>query len=163
MASTSRPVGWATCDGQLLPISQNTALFSILGTQFGGNGTTNFALPNLDASVPLGQGQGPGLSPYVVGESGGVAAVTLTLTQMPSHTHTPMCQAAGGTGSPGNAVWGGGGRGKPPAYSATKNPTAAMNESALSTTGGGGPHNNRSPYLVLNFCIALQGIFPPRS
>jgi len=156
------PQGWALCDGQLLPISQNTALFSILGTTYGGDGKSTFALPNLQGAVPLGPGQGPGLSNYVLGQAGGAASVTLTLAQLPAHNHTPACETAGGLASPANAIWGGGGRGRPPAYSTTTNPTASLSPGALPGAGGNQAHNNLSPYLVLTFCIALQGIFPSR-
>jgi microcystin-dependent protein len=157
------PSGWATCNGQLMSIASNTALFSLLGTTYGGNGTSNFALPNLQASVPLGMGQGAGLSNYTLGESGGVATVPLLLTQIPAHSHSPACETAGGGDSPGGNVWGSGGRGKPAAYSTTQNPTAVMNVTALGSTGGNAAHNNLSPYLGLMFCIALQGVYPTRS
>jgi microcystin-dependent protein len=158
------PRGWASCNGQLLSISQNTALFSILGTTYGGNGTSNFALPNLQASVPLHPGQGPGLSNYVLGETGGAANVTVLSNQIPAHTHQATCETAGGVDKPGpTTIWGSGGRGKPPAYSTTMTPTAVMAGTALSTTGGNAAHNNLSPYLGLMFCIAMQGIYPSRN
>jgi microcystin-dependent protein len=157
------PQGWAFCNGQVLPISQNTALFAILGTTYGGNGTSTFALPNLQGAVPLGFGQGTGLSNYSLGQSGGAASVSLNVGQLPSHSHAAECQTGSGDESPSNAVWGTGGRGKPPAYAATSTPTAVMNATALSATGGNGAHNNLSPYLALSFCIALQGIFPSRN
>lgn len=157
------PTGWAMCNGQILPISQNTALFSLLGTTFGGNGTSNFALPNLQSSVPVHMGQGSGLSSYVLGQTGGVSTVTLTTAELPAHTHSIGCQTAGGVASPTNAVWGSGSRGKPPAYSTTASPTADLSGSALAATGSGQPHNNLSPYLTLNFCIALVGIYPSRN
>jgi len=155
------PVGWATCAGQLLPIAQNTALFSILGTNFGGNGTTNFALPNLQANVPLHVGAGPGLTPRTVGETGGVPQVTLNVAEMPAHTHAANCNSGHGTSyDPANAVWAadaGGAR----EYAAGSNVTMAAN--ALAATGGGQSHSNLQPYLAVNFCIALQGIYPPRN
>jgi microcystin-dependent protein len=155
------PTGWAQCNGQVLPISQNTALFSLLGTTFGGDGKSNFALPNLQGNYPLNFGQGAGLSLRDLGETAGEAAVTLLLTQMPAHAHTVNCATTSNAASPANAVFGGAGRGKPPAYA--PGPAAvAMSASAVATAGGGQPHNNLSPYLVLNFCIALQGIFPAR-
>jgi len=154
------PRGWATCAGQLLPIAQNTALFSILGTNFGGNGTTNFALPNLQANVPLHVGAGPGLTPRTVGETGGVPQVTLNVAEMPAHTHAANCNSGHGTSyDPANAVWAadaGGAR----EYAAGSNVTMAAN--ALAATGGGQSHSNLQPYLAVNFCIALQGIYPPR-
>lgn len=156
------PTGWAQCNGQILPISQNTALFSLLGTFFGGNGTSTFALPNLQGSLPINNGQGAGLSIRDLGESGGEASVTLLQTEMPAHAHNVNCATTSNAASPANAVFGGAARGKPPAYA--PGPAAvAMSPSAVSVSGGGQPHNNLPPYLVLNFCIALQGIFPARS
>jgi microcystin-dependent protein len=157
------PTGWALCNGQVLPISQNTALFSLLGTQFGGNGTSNFALPNLQGLAPMHQGNGAGLSPRTIGEAGGETAVTLLASQMPSHTHTAMNAAASNAYAPTNAVFGGGGRGKELAYAPTSGSTAQLNSHAIGTAGGSQPHNNLPPYLTVNFIIALQGIFPSRS
>ena len=159
------PVGWALCDGQLLAISQNTALFSLLGTYYGGNGTSNFALPNLQGSAPMNQGNGAGLTPRILGEVGGETAVTLLVSAMPSHTHTAKNAAASNAGTPGPTVtFGGGGRGKAPAYAPASTQNAAqLMQRAVSLTGGNQPHNNMPPYLTLNFVIALQGIFPPRS
>jgi microcystin-dependent protein len=155
------PAGWATCAGQLLPIAQNTALFSILGTSFGGNGTTNFALPNLQGNVPLHVGSGRGLTPRTLGEIGGVPQVTLSMGQMPVHSHAANCNSGAGTSyGPANNVWAsdaGGAR----EYAAAPNVTMAAN--ALAATGGSQPHNNLQPYLAVNFCIALQGIFPSRN
>jgi microcystin-dependent protein len=156
------PQGYAACNGQLLSISQNTALFSILGTTYGGNGTTNFALPNFQASAPIHAGQGTGLSPYVLGQNGGVPSVTLSVAQLPIHPHVAQCESAGGIASPAGAVWGAGGRGKPPGY-VTTNANTNMSAGALSASGGGQPHNNLSPFLGLLFCIALVGIFPSRN
>jgi len=166
------PVGWAMCNGQILPISQNTALFSLLGTQFGGNGTSNFALPNLQGNIPIGFGSGPGLSPYSIGEQGGVASVTLTSLQVPAHTHTLPVSAAAtskqATPSPSNflGATGGGRSGGVNAYATPALQTAnaaTMLPGAVANSGGGVAHNNMAPYLVLNFCIALQGVFPARS
>ncbi len=155
------PIGWSSCAGQLLPISQNTALFSILGTNFGGDGRTNFALPNFQGKVPLHVGTGNGLSPRVIGETGGVAQVTLSVAQMPAHTHAVNCNSGSGTSyGPANNVWASNAGGANE-YAATAN--AAMAANALSAAGGGQPHNNLQPYLALNFCIALQGIYPSRS
>jgi microcystin-dependent protein len=160
------PRGWATCDGQLLPISQNTALFSLLGTQFGGNGQSTFALPNLQGSAPIDQGQGPGLTPRDMGETGGVSSVTLNSTQIPSHTHTmgALNGATGSTGNPQNNIFAGlAGRPTPPPTYSNAAPNVAMNPGAVSGVGGNQPHNNMPPYQVMCFCIAMQGIFPPRS
>jgi microcystin-dependent protein len=156
------PKGWAFCDGQLLPISQNTALFSLIGTFYGGDGISNFALPNLQGNAPMFWGQGPGLVSYVEGERGGVETVTLLQTEMPAHTH----QASGATGngptSPANNTWGtAAGRTPPPSY-VDGSPNVTMASTTVAVTGGNLPHNNMQPYLTLNFCIALQGIFPAR-
>jgi microcystin-dependent protein len=158
------PNGWAMCDGQILPISQNTALFSLLGTFYGGDGKSNFALPNLQGRAPIQTGQGAGLSQYDLGESGGAAAVTLLQTEIPSHVHTAGCQSnPGGQAAPTGNVWSGlAGRTPPPLYT-TAAPNTNMNPGALAVTGGNLPHNNMSPFLVLNFIIAMQGIYPSRS
>lgn len=160
------PTGWAECNGQIMPISQNTALFSLLGTNYGGNGTSNFGLPNLQGNIPMGAGNGAGLTPYVQGETGGVSVVTLDTTQIPSHSHTPQCSTgvADQTSPAGNAP------GSPPAqrgqnFYATSlgtPPNPQFNPIVLSVAGGNQPHNNMPPYLAVNFCIALNGIFPPR-
>ena len=163
------PTGWAFCDGQILPLSQNTALFSLLGTTYGGDGKSNFALPNMQGSVPIHYDQGPGLSLYDIGQTGGEQTVTLLTTELPSHTHAvQFSNTAGNLPSPAGNVWAkppGGGHGQPAAeqvYS-TNAQNAAMSPLATSLVGGNLPHNNMSPYLTLNFCIALQGVFPPRS
>ena len=157
------PKGWAFCDGQLLPISQNTALFSLLGTTYGGNGQTTFALPNLQGSVPLhvgGNQPGPGLTSYDLGQTGGSDNVTLLATEMPAHTHTINAQTIdqGDNRIPGPTL----NLGNTQIYSsATAN--ATLDPSAVSISGGSQPHNNLMPYLTLNFNIALQGVFPPRT
>jgi microcystin-dependent protein len=160
------PVGWAMCNGQLLPISQNTALFSLLGTTFGGNGTSNFALPNLQGSAPMEFGQGDGLTLRDLGETGGEQTVTLLQTEMPAHTHGAMANT-GAADSPANNAWGSGLKGHEASIYAPfvpgTTPTVQMNSLALSIAGGSTPHDNMPPYLVLNFIIALQGVFPPRS
>jgi microcystin-dependent protein len=159
------PVGWAFCQGQLLPISQNTALFSLLGTNFGGDGKTNFGLPNLQAAAPMHWGQAQSGTPYTIGETAGEPAVTLLSTEVPPHTHalqasahnanlnTPGPQNSLGRSSPGQIY-------KTPAGAASPQPLAAGN---VSVAGGSQPHNNLMPYQVLNFTIALQGIYPPRT
>lgn len=157
------PTGWALCNGQLLPISQNTALFSLLGTYYGGDGKSTFALPNLQDSVPIGAGQGPGLSDRFLGEQSGVPYVTLLQSEMPSHTHTAMADGGGGGNqtTPGGNAWSGlAGRTPPSLYNNAANTT--MSPLAVGITGGGLPHNNLQPYLGLTFIIALQGIFPAR-
>lgn len=164
-AGNFAPTGWALCNGQLLPISQNTALFSLLGTTYGGDGKSNFALPNLQGSAPLQAGQGPGLSLRDLGEIGGEQNVTLLQTEMPSHSHGVQA-TSGGTPvpDPGGNVWSSGAKGRPPMYAASVPATnGPMNPLATSISGGNLPHNNMPPYLCLTFIIALQGIFPPRS
>jgi len=161
------PTQWALCNGQILPISQNTALFSLLGTTYGGDGKSNFALPNLQGSAPMQQGQGPGLSLYDLGQSGGSDLVTLLISEMPQHAHAINCidggRVGGQSGVPGNATLVKSGGTPANAYTsgATQNQSLAAN--AVVPAGGGQPHNNMMPYLTLNFCIALQGIYPPRS
>jgi microcystin-dependent protein len=160
------PIGWALCNGQILPISQNTALFSLLGTTYGGNGTTTFALPDLQNRTPIHKGQGPGLSPYSLGESGGASTVTLQQSQLSAHAHAVSCDPAIGTQQDAaGAVWASSGAGRtPPAYYANAvSNLVAMSPSAIAVAGGRLPHNNRSPYLGVTFIIALQGIYPPRS
>ena len=153
------PRGWAWCDGQLLPLSQNTALFSLLGTTYGGNGKSNFALPDMQGNAPMHPGQGPGLSLHDLGETGGSQFVTLLESEIPSHSHgmnaveddgalfTPVDQffAAGNSMYPTNAT------------------NTTMNPQMLSIAGGSLPHNNMQPYLTFYFNIALQGVFPPRT
>jgi microcystin-dependent protein len=158
------PVGWAFCNGQLLPLSQNTALFSLLGTTYGGNGKSNFALPDMQSNAPMHPGQGPGLSLHDLGEMSGSDSVTLLDSEMPSHTHLVQCK---GTPPPANA-----GTPDPSVTLARSSGTTAytapanlglMDAQLIAPNGGSLPHNNLMPYLVMNFCIALQGVFPPRS
>jgi microcystin-dependent protein len=153
------PRGWAFCAGQLLPIQQNQALFSLLGTTFGGNGTTNFALPDLRSRVPVHSGNGPGLPSVVLGERAGAESVTLTQNEMPAHTHLPLASNVAPTVPDLNGkAWATGGTA---AYA--NPPNAPMAPTALANAGGSQPHPNVQPSLVLNFCIALQGIFPSRN
>ena len=156
------PVGWATASGQILPISQNTALFSLLGTIYGGNGTSNFALPNLQGNVAIGFGQGPGLSNYLQGETGGSQTVTLLASQAPSHTHTPMAtnRPAQET-SPANHAFAE--TEGISIYSTASSSLTAMSPAAISTQGGSQPHNNMMPFLGMYWIIAMQGVFPARS
>lgn len=154
------PRGWALCQGQVLPISQNTALFSLLGTYFGGNGTTNFGLPNLQSRVPLSMGTGQGLSSYTIGQAGGTENVTLLATQLPAHGHSVNASSATAGGDrPAGAVLA-----RPGAniYASAPDGTTVMNTGMIGNAGGGQPHSNIAPYLTLNFCIALQGIYPTR-
>jgi len=155
------PKGWAFCDGQILPISQNTALFSLLGTTYGGDGKSNFALPDMQGNAPMHPGQGPGLSLHDLGEIGGSDTVTLLQSEIPSHSHGLIASAADGTNTKpaaqlfaqgvGVSIWG------------TNPPNTQFNSSALAPAGGDQSHNNRQPYLTLSFCIALQGVYPPRT
>jgi microcystin-dependent protein len=157
------PRGWAFCNGQLLPISQNTALFSLLGTTYGGDGKSTFALPNMQGSAPMHPGQGPGLSLHDLGETGGSDTVTLLLSEMPSHTHAMRDHDIdlGELNAPANN------RSLAKSANATAYTPAAnlvtMAAQALPPAGGDLPHNNMQPYLTLNFCIALQGVYPPRT
>ena len=153
------PKGWAFCDGQLMPLSQNTALFSLLGTTYGGDGKSTFALPDLQGSAPMQPGQGQGLSLRDLGEMSGVESITLLVSEIPLHTHTYSATEEASNennvanNAPGNGVG---------MYAAPNNLTP-MAFQALAPAGGGLPHNNMQPYLTLNFCIALQGVFPPRT
>ena len=161
-AGNFAPTGWALCQGQLLPISQNTALFSLLGTYYGGDGKSTFALPNLSDRVPLHQGRGPGLTERVLGETGGAATVTLTPAQMPRHTHTVMAASASSLTTPDTTAALAPVADGTPAYHADTGSRDPMAGSSVLTTGGGQPHNNLPPVLKLSFIIALQGIYPQR-
>jgi microcystin-dependent protein len=166
LACNFAPTGWAFCNGQLIPLSQNTALFSLLGTPYGGDGRSTFALPNLQGAAPMQAGQGPGLSPRDLGETGGEPTVTLLQTEVATHTHSLQ-------GSPRNADLDAPGpqnslaRSTPaqiykqPAGAATPQPMAPGIMGGA--VGGNAPHNNMMPYLTLNYCIALQGVYPARS
>jgi microcystin-dependent protein len=157
------PTGWAQCNGQLMPISQNTALFSLLGTTYGGDGKSTFALPNLQGSAPMQAGQGPGLSLRDLGEIGGEQNVTLLQTEMPAHSHSAQGSSGSDQVSPTNNAWASGQKlGGGNLYAPTGN-NVQMNPFALSITGGNLPHNNMPPYLGLTFIVALQGVFPPRT
>ncbi len=158
------PKGWAFCDGQLLPISQNTALFSLLGTTYGGNGTSTFALPNMQGCAPMQQGQGPGLSLRILGETAGEQTVTLLQTEMPAHAHTAVASSASDSNLPASNAWASGQKGFGSVYAPSVPATnVQMNPFALSIAGGSLPHNNMMPFLTVSFCIALQGVFPPRT
>jgi microcystin-dependent protein len=155
------PTGWAQCNGQLLPLSQNTALFSLLGTFYGGDGKSTFALPNLQGSVPVHQGQGNGLSEYFLGQQGGSEFVTLLESEMPLHTHAWKANALPATL---NAPDNGRSIARSDIVGAYKVdvPNVQMAFQAVAIAGGSLPHNNMQSSLVVNFCIALQGVFPPR-
>jgi microcystin-dependent protein len=156
------PIGWALCNGAILPINQNQALFSLLGNFYGGDGRTNFALPDLRSRVPLGLGQGTGLPFYSIGETGGAGTVTLTTAQLPAHNHQVNASDHGGNDGPvrspeGHALE----RGN--VYADAPDGKTVMNAGMIGNTGGGQPVSILPPYLVLNFCIALQGIYPSRA
>jgi microcystin-dependent protein len=158
------PKGWAFCNGQILPISQNTALFSLLGTTYGGDGKSTFALPNLQGNAPMHPGQGPGLSLHDLGETGGSQTVTLLQTEIPAHSHSAGAQTVplGGIAAPSGATLSRPASGN--LYFTPGSPTIVnMDPNILAPAGGSLPHNNIQPYLTLNFCIALQGVFPPRT
>jgi microcystin-dependent protein len=155
------PKGWAWCDGQLLPLSQNTALFSLLGTTYGGNGKSNFALPDLQGRAAMHPGQGPGLSLHDLGETGGSETVTLLESEIPSHSHGYRVStqvALENIPANQNAAMGDGVN----MYAAAAS-LVPMSDQALAPAGGDQPHNNMQPYLTFYFCIALQGVFPPRT
>ena len=152
------PKGWAFCNGQLIPISQNTALFALLGTTYGGDGKSTFALPDLQGSAPMHPGQGSGLSLRDLGEQGGSETVTLLVSEIPAHAHQMMALGAiSNQPSPANNTWG---RSTANPYTSPQN--GQMSDQALGLNGGSLPHNNMQPYLALNFCIAMQGVFPQR-
>jgi microcystin-dependent protein len=155
------PKGWAFCNGQLLPLSQNTALFSLLGTTYGGNGQSNFALPDMQDNVPMHPGQGPGLSLHDLGETGGSDTVALLESEIPSHSHSFKTLASvGDDPSPAQNTLS---RATGHYQTTTNQNLVSMADSAIAAAGGDQPHNNLMPYLTLNFCIALQGVYPPRT
>jgi microcystin-dependent protein len=161
-AGNFAPTGWALCNGQLLPISQNTALFSLLGTTYGGDGKTSFALPNLQGRAPMHPGQGPALSNRSLGESGGAESVALLPSEMPPHTHGLSLAAVNAAATHPDPAGHLPAQTAEPGYCTTGTPVD-MAPNLLASTGGSQPHNNLQPYLALNFIIALQGVFPPRS
>jgi len=158
------PKGWAWCDGQLLPLSQNTALFSLLGTTYGGNGKSNFALPDLQGRAPMHPGQGPGLSLHDLGEAGGSETVTLLESEIPAHSHSLTASNEDGTqGTLGpNLALATSVNGSLYQTNTSAN-LVSMSPNALAPAGGDAPHNNVMPFLTFFFCIALQGVFPPRT
>jgi microcystin-dependent protein len=150
------PVGWALCNGALMAISENDTLFNLIGTTYGGDGQSTFALPNLQSRVPVHMGTGAGQS-YVIGQMAGEEQVTLTTNQIPSHSHVPLASAGGGTlTSPSNAVWA---SASSLPYS-NNAPNAAMAAQAVQSSGGSQPHDNMLPYLAINFVISLYGVYP---
>ncbi len=155
------PRGWAFCDGQILSISQNTALFSLLGTTYGGNGQTTFALPDLRGRTPIGPRQGAGLSNYNLGQKGGTETVTLNQTELPAHTHQVTARASTNEATdtePTNNFLATGNQ-----YTSSSNTDLNANAVQAANTGGNQPHENRQPFLAINYIIALQGIFPSRN
>jgi microcystin-dependent protein len=164
-AGNFAPNGWFFCDGSLLPINQYNALYALLGTYYGGDGRTNFALPNLQARIPVGMGQGPGLSPYNIGQTGGTASETLTLNQIPAHVHRAALPA---DSRPGNSRIAAGhvpaleGTGQNAFYSAPETPTGETMATVLTSVGGSQGHENLAPFLAVNYIICHQGVYPPR-
>ncbi|MDF2629719.1 MAG: phage tail protein [Symbiobacteriaceae bacterium] len=160
-AGTFAPMGWALCNGQLLSISEYEALFSLIGTTYGGDGQTNFAVPDLRSRIPVHMGQNPSTgTTYNLGAAGGVETVTVTTNQMPAHTHTAYAQSEPGSNSePSGAVWA---SSTIKQFTATA-PNAAMNAGLLSPVGGNQPHDNMMPFLAVNFIIALEGEYPPQN
>lgn len=159
------PKGWAFCSGQLLAIRQYTALFSLLGTNYGGDGTTTFGLPNLQGRIPMQAGQGPGLKQRSLGEQGGVRTVTLNQNQMAAHNHAPGCNSGlSNATTPKGNVWSktGSARQGINNYADTAGTSPALNTQVFANIGGDQPHNNMPPFLVMNYIIALEGIFPQR-
>ncbi|GAA4625979.1 phage tail protein [Cellulomonas oligotrophica] len=162
-AGTFAPGGWAFCNGQLMPLAQNTALFSLLGTSFGGNGSSTFALPDLQGASPVGVGQGAGLSSFEVGDRAGAESVTLTADQLPAHTHTAQATGSAGTaGNPSGARWAVSRRGRATERLYGTTPATTMSGTAVAPAGDGGAHPNMPPYTTLSFIIALQGTYPQR-
>ena len=162
-AGNFAPEGWALCDGSLLAIASNTALFSLIGTTYGGDGQNTFALPDLRGRAVIHQGTGTGLSPYVIGEQVGTETVTLAAGQMPSHAHSfAATTAAGNTQTPGPSVVLASTASGFPIYDGTATPVA-LAPRAVSSVGGSAPHNNRQPYLAITYIISLSGIYPSRS
>jgi microcystin-dependent protein len=159
-AGTFAPMGWTTCEGQLLAISENDTLFALIGTTYGGDGTTTFALPDLRGRVPVHQGQGPGLSNYTVGQSGGAETVTLTTQTLPSHSHALLASSAGGSSNnpQGNLLADG-----PAAAHIEASPNASLAPPSVTAAGGSQPHENRMPYGTVMYIICLYGLFPSRS
>jgi microcystin-dependent protein len=150
------PVGWAFCNGALIPISENDALFNLIGTTYGGDGQETFALPNLQSRIPVHVGPG-----FALGQSGGTESVTLTVSQIPAHSHVPQCFAAGGNqNKPDAGVWA---SSSPATYYASAAPSVTMDPAAIGSSGGSQPHDNMVPFLVINFILSLFGVFPSQS
>lgn len=158
------PRGWAMCNGQLLSIAQNQALFSLLGTTYGGNGQTTFALPDLRGRAAVSSGQGAGLSNYNLGSQAGEVSHTVTVNEMPAHSHPANCNTGPGNfADPGGHVWAADGTNITKAYAPPTTNLGAMANGSISPAGGSSPHENRQPFLAVEFCIALVGVFPSRN
>jgi microcystin-dependent protein len=161
-AGNFAPVGWAFCNGALIPISENETLFNLIGTTYGGDGQNTFALPNLQSRVPVHVGPG-----FALGQAAGAESVTLTVSQIPAHSHVAQCFSNPGTGGNSNtplaSVWASANQTVGSVYSTTTPPTLTMNPAAIESTGGSQPHDNMIPFLVINFIISLFGVFPSQS
>lgn len=154
------PAGWAFCNGQLLPISENDVLFTLIGTTYGGDGQDTFGLPDLRGRLPMHMGSGAGLTPRTLSETGGVESVALTTQQIPNHTHAPMADSNNGNqATPQNGIWAAAAASR---YSSSA-PNLAMNNTLVGAAGGSQPHDNLMPYLAVSFIISLFGIFPTQS
>jgi len=155
-AGNFAPAGWAFCNGALIPISQNDTLFNLIGTTYGGDGQSTFALPNLQSRVPVHVGPG-----FALGQSGGAETVTLTTSQIPAHSHVPQCfDGAGNQPGPGNGVWA---SSSPATYYGDSAPSVSMSPAAIGSSGGSQPHDNMVPFLVINFILSLFGVFPSQT
>lgn len=155
-AGNFAPVGWAFCNGALMPIAENDALFTLIGTTYGGDGQETFALPNLQSRIPVHVGPG-----FALGQAAGVESVTLTTSQIPAHSHVPQCFSTGGNQSkPDGGVWA---SSSPATYYASAAPSATMDPAAISSTGGSQPHDNMVPFLAVNFILSLFGVFPSQT
>lgn len=157
------PAGWMFCSGQLLSIAENETLFVLIGTTYGGDGQSNFGLPDLRGRLPINQGQGPGLSNYALSQRAGVESVTLSLLQMPSHNHVPQANSGPGSTGPGGGVWASSSGIQAHAPRPFGVDVVAMNPASVGIQGGNQPHENRMPYLAVNFIISLFGIFPTQN
>lgn len=161
---TFAPLGWMFCDGALLPISEYDTLFNLIGTTYGGDGQSTFALPDLRGRVPMHQGKGPGLTQRVLGEKSGTETVTLVSSQLPIHTHAATANSgAGNSASPGNNVWAANSNTTALQFTASTASPASMNPAAISPVGGNQPHENRMPFVAVNYIISLFGIYPSQS
>ncbi len=162
-AGNFAPAGWELCEGQLLSISENEALFTLIGTTYGGDGQSTFALPDLRGRLPVHQGSGPGVSNRVIGETGGTETVTLTTSQIPAHSHVPQAVTTTGQADPTNRIWAASPNSAPVYAVGPVSPDAPMSNGLVGTVGGSQPHENMQPYLCVSFIISLYGIYPSQS